>query len=158
MPGASVERRYPSVPSEEAIEVDDPEFAVTSDQAAVAAAKVSCWKCHEAIEVICIYCESGVVSGEVLTQFTVSNIWAMDEALSRQLEAWPTFRQVYDQTGQASHFANYCSHCSAVQEDLYLHSEPGDAFFDIPHAEPGAVTLTAIEGRVQLSGDESFVI
>jgi len=45
-----------------------------------------------------------------------------------------------------------------VQEDLYLHSEPGDPFFGIPHAPPGAITLTPLLGRVQLSGDESFEI
>src|SRR5882762_3878013 len=44
----------------------------------------------------------------------------------------------------------------ALQEDLYLHSEPDQPFFCIPRAEPGAVRLTPLEGRVKLSGDESF--
>jgi hypothetical protein len=45
-----------------------------------------------------------------------------------------------------------------VQEDLYLHSEPGEAFFDIPHAAPGVMKLTPLVGQVRLSGDESFEI
>ena len=134
------------------------EFTITSDQAFVASATVSCWKCHSSIEVICLYCESGTVSGEALDQFTIANVWALEDALVRQLEPWPMFRQVYEEEGQGSYFANHCSHCGAVQEDMYLHSEPGDPFFDIPHAAPGVVKLTALEGRVQLSGDESFEI
>src|SRR4051812_6128377 len=61
---------------------DDDEFTITSDQAYVACASVSCWKCHSNIEVICIYCESGIVRDEPLTQFTVSRIWSMDDALT----------------------------------------------------------------------------
>ena len=52
-----------------------------SDQASVASATVSCWKCHSRIEIICLYCERGSVSGEALNQLTVSNVWAMDGVL-----------------------------------------------------------------------------
>ena len=134
------------------------EFTITSDQAFVAAAIASCWNCHSQIEVICIFCDSGIASGEPLTQFSISNVWAMDGGLAQQLKGWPNFRQVYTAGGQESSFANHCPHCGLVQEDLYLHSEPGDPFFDIPHAPPGAVKLTPLVGRVQLSGDESFEI
>src|SRR3954464_4931010 len=48
------------------------DFTITSDEALVAAATVACWQCHSSVEVICIYCESGTVSAEPLTHFTVS--------------------------------------------------------------------------------------
>ena len=134
------------------------EFTITSDQAFVAATTVSCWNCRSRIEVICIFCESGTASGELLTQFSVSHVWAMDGALGRQLEGWGHFRKVNAADGQESYFANHCPHCGAVQDDLYLHTEPDEPFFDIPHAAEGVVRLTPLMGRVQLSGDESFEI
>jgi hypothetical protein len=132
----------------------DDEFGITSEQAYVAATSVACCQCREKIEVICIYCESGMVSGEPLERFTVSEIWAMDDALGRQLESWPFFRYV----GEAGHFANHCPHCAAEQEDMYLHSEPDQPFFSIAQAPAESIRLTALVGRVQLSGDESFEI
>jgi hypothetical protein len=132
----------------------DEEFAITSDQAHVAATSVSCWKCHAKIEVICIYCESGSVSDEPLERFTVSEVWAMDDTLTRQLEPWSFFRYVE----QEGHFANHCPHCAEQQKDMYLHSEPDQPFFSIPRAAPGSIRLTPLVGRVQLSGDESFEI
>ena len=133
---------------------DDEDFSITSTQAYVASTSISCWKCHSKIEVICIYCESGSASDEPLTQFSVSGIWAMDDALARQLEPWPFFKPV----DQESYFANHCAHCGALQEDLYLHSEPDQPFFSIPRAPPGSIKLTPLVGRVQLSGDESFEV
>jgi len=108
------------------------------------------------IEVICIYCESGSVSGEPLTQFTVSGTWAMDDALGRQLKPWPFFRKVPGYS--ESYFANHCPHCGAAQDDLYLHSEPDQPLYSIPRAAPGSIKLTALVGQIQLSGDESFEI
>jgi hypothetical protein len=137
---------------------DDEEFTITSDQAYVASATASCWKCHSKIEVICIYCESGSASEEPLTQFTVSGIWAMDDALARQLEPWPFFKKGYSPEYQESCIANQCPQCGALQEDLYLHSEPDEPFFSIPRAAPGSIKLTPLVGRVQLSGDESFEV
>jgi hypothetical protein len=134
------------------------EFTITSDQAFVAATTVSCWNCHSSIEVICIFCESGTASGELLTQFSVSHVWAMDGALARQLEGWGNFRKVNAGGGQESYFANHCPHCGSLQDDLYLHTEPDEPFFDIPHAAAGVVRLAPLVGRVQLSGDESFEI
>src|SRR6266704_4864304 len=57
-------------------------FGATSDEAFVASAQASCLTCHERIEVICIYCESGTDSeiGDPMTQVTVSSVWAMDKA------------------------------------------------------------------------------
>ena len=60
--------------------------------------------------------------------------------------------------GEENYFANHCPHCGSLQEDLYLHSEPDQPFFSIPRAAPGAVRLTRLEGRVELSGDESFEV
>ena len=139
-------------------DAQDEELSITSDEAYVASATVSCWRCRAQIEVISIYCESGTASGEPLARFTVSHISAMDSALVRQLEPWGTFREGYGEGSQDSYFANHCPHCRALQEDLYLHSEPDQPFFSIPHAAPGAIKLTPLVGRVRLSGDESFEI
>ena len=76
-----------------ATEEDDGEFTITSSDACVAAATISCRRCHADTEVICVHCETGMVSGEALTQFSVSGIWALDTELARQLGPWPTFRK-----------------------------------------------------------------
>jgi hypothetical protein len=136
----------------------DDEFTITSSDAYVAAATVPCQRCRSSIEVICIHCGSGTVSGEPLSGFTVSDIWAMDEDLVRQLRPWPGFREVRDPGEEASSFANHCPRCGALQEDLYLHSEPDDPFFDIPRAPPGSIKLTPLVGPVRLSGDEHFEV
>lgn len=133
-------------------------FTITSSDAYVAVATVPCQRCRSSIEVICIHCERGTVSGEPLDRFTVSEIWAMDEALARQLRAWPFFREVREPDGEGSSFANHCPRCGAPQDDLYLHSEPDEPFFDIPRAAPGSVELTPLDGPVRLSGDEHFEV
>lgn len=136
----------------------DEEFTITSKEGYVAAATTSCQRCHSRIEVICIHCESGTVSGEPLTRFTVSDLRAMDEALARQLEPWPNFRKLSGPDGEASYFANHCPRCGSPQEDMYLHSEPDEPFFNIPRAAPGSIKLTPLEGTIQLSGDEHFEV
>jgi Domain of unknown function (DUF5710) len=133
---------------------DDEDFSIISDEAHVASATVPCFECRQLIEVICIFCTSGTVSDEPLTQFTVSSPWTLDAALMRQLEPWPTFRRVRE----GGYFANHCPHCGAVQEDLYLHSEPDQPFFNIPRAAPDAIKLISLRGRIQLSGNESFEV
>jgi hypothetical protein len=133
---------------------EDEEFRIVADQAYVASATVPCLGCKRKIEIICIFCESGAVSGEPMTQFTVSSPWTLDAALMRQLEPWPTFRLARE----AGYFANHCPHCGAVQDDLYLHSEPDQPFFNIPRAIPDSIKLISLTGRVQLSGNESFEI
>lgn len=127
---------------------------ITSEQAYVAVAMVACFECRAQIEVICIYCESGVVSEEPLEQFTVSGIYAVDDALGEQLKDWPYFR--YGE--EKGYFANYCPHCDAEQDDLFLHSEPDHVFFSIPRAPAGTITLIEIVGKVQLGGSESFAV
>jgi hypothetical protein len=89
---------------------------VTHDEALAALAQASCLKCHESIEVICIYCDSGTDSetGEPMTQFTLSNIWAMDSALAAQLERWRFFRKGIG-AGSSAAFATFGHCCSAVK-------------------------------------------
>ncbi len=134
------------------------EFGISSDQAFVASAQTVCVNCHERIEVICIYGETGTdtETEELLSQFTLSNLWAMDSALRAQLAPWPSFGTAGDADSEEGHFANHCPHCGAMQEDYLLHSEPGDVFFCIPQAEFGSVRLTPLAGRVRMSGDCSF--
>jgi len=137
---------------------DEAEFGVTCDAAFVAAARVACTTCRERIEVICIYCDSGTdeETGEVMTQVTLSNIWAMNGALSAQLARWPFLKKAVGSNSGDGCFANHCPHCGGVQEDYLLHAEPGDVFFCIPQAEPGSVQLTPLAGPIRLSGDTSF--
>jgi Domain of unknown function (DUF5710) len=145
------------LPSPEQIDQPDADvFTITSNEAYVASATTSCQRCHRDIEVLCIYCESGTASDEPLTQFTVSDISAIDESLFVQLLAWPTFHKTTIPPHDV--YANHCPHCSCPQDDVYLHSEPDDVFFDIPASRPGSVKLTPLAGSVALSGDEHFVV
>ena len=134
----------------------DEEFTITSTEAYVAVATTGCQRCHSAIEVICIHCESGMVCGEPLDRLAVSDVWAISDSLARQLGRWPNYRKVIAQNAEDGYFANHCPHCGAVQEDYLLHSEPGDVFFDVSRAEPGSIGFTPLVGRIQVSGDCSF--
>jgi len=138
-------------------EEPDEEFTITSSESYVAAATTSCQRCHSCIEVICIHCDSGTASGQALTRFTVSDVWAMDESLTRQLRPWPMFRRVDPEDG-ASDFAHHCPRCGSPQVDMYLHSEPDEPFFDIPRAPSGSIKLFPLVGTIQLTGDEHFEV
>ena len=137
---------------------EEEEFSIVSSEAYVASAAVRCQQCGASIEVICIHCESGSVSGEPLDRFTVSDVWRMDEALVDQLRRWPTYRRIDDRGMGAGDFANHCAQCGAPQDEDDLHTEPGAPFFNIPPAEQGLITLTPLEGTVRLSGDEHFEV
>jgi len=145
------------LPSAKEVDVRDDEiFTIVSSHAYVASATTPCQRCASNIEVICIHCESGTASGEPLTRFTVSHIWAIDEELTQQLRPWPNFRKTGEPEDEA--FANYCPHCGAPQDDLYLHTEPDDFFFDIPNSPPGSIRLTPLLGTVRISGEEHFQV
>jgi hypothetical protein len=137
---------------------EEEEFPIVSDEAFVAATTIPCHQCGTPIEVICIHCITGTSSDEPLTLFTVSDIYAMDEALIRQLKPWPTFRPIRTRNADPGSFANHCPHCDAIQDDLDLHSEPDSPFFDIPNAPPDSIDLTPLTGTIHLSGDEHFMI
>jgi hypothetical protein len=129
-----------------------------STEVHVAAATTACQRCHSAIEVICVHCTSGRVSGEPLDRFTVSDVWAINDSLARQLGRWPNYRKVIVQNAEDGYFANHCPNCGAPQDDMYLHSEPDEIFFDIPSAAAGSIELTPLAGSIQLSGDEHFQV
>jgi hypothetical protein len=152
---AGFSRWLPSAADED--EVDN-EFPVTSSDAYVAAATVPCEQCHADIEVICIHCATGEVSGEPLTHFTLSDVQAMDEELIQQLRHWPTFRRSTMANGKTGDFVNHCPHCNAPQDDLYLHSEPDSPFFAISRAAPGSIKLTSLVGTIHLTADEHFTV
>ncbi len=130
----------------------DEEFIITSADAHVAAATTACQRCRSAIQVICIHCNSGTVSGEPLSQFTVADVVAVSNSLAEQLRQWPNYREV----AEGGYFANHCPSCGAAQDDMYLHSEPEEPFFDIPSGAPTSLELTPLTGSIQLSGDEHF--
>jgi Domain of unknown function (DUF5710) len=142
------------LPDADIAQNDDETFTIDSSEAYVAAATTACQNCNSNIQAICIYRESGTVLEEPLTQFTVSNVWAVDDELARQLRFWPDFRK----SGRPGNevFANHCPHCGSLQDDLYLHSETDQPFFDIPNAPLGSIRFTPLAGRIQLSGEEHF--
>jgi hypothetical protein len=82
----------------------------------------------------------------------------MDESLAQQLLSWPHYRKVVARGEEGGTFANHCPVCGAVQDEMYLHSEPDQPFFDIPGASPVSIELTSLAGSIQLSGDEHFSI
>lgn len=132
---------------------EDTDFNIISDQASVAAATVPCQECSTSIEVICIYCDRGSASDEPLTQFSVSHITSMSDELREQLRPWPDFRPT-----KGGLFVNTCPTCGTRYDDLYLHTEPGDPFFDIPNQPAESIKLTPLTGTVQLSGGEHFQV
>lgn len=138
-------------------DTDDPDFGLSTHQASVAAAEVSCLQCDAKMDVVCLYCESGMdlVTGESIEQFVVSNIWAVDEALSKELRRWPNFVQHLTDE-QDGIFENHCPECAAVQEDYLLHDEPGDVFFGLSRVPAGSIRFTSLQGEFRLSGDYSF--
>lgn len=138
---------------------DDEEFNITSSEAYVAAAMTPCQHCTATIEVICIHCLTGTASGEPLTRFTISDVWAIDDRLAKQLHPWPTFHRLgASATEPGGGFANHCPHCGTPQDDMFLHTEPDEPFFDIPNSPPDSFKLTPLAGEVQLSGDEHFTV
>jgi hypothetical protein len=142
-------------------EEHEEEFGIVSDRAYVASARVPCAECAAEIEVICVYCESGNVameSDEPLMRFTVSYVWAIDDALALQLARWPSFRMVDRPDHRGGYFANHCPQCGTMLDDELLHSEPDQVFFDIPDAAAGSVVLTPLVGQVRLSGDYRFQV
>lgn len=91
-------------------EADAEGCAIVSHEACVVATTAPCQHCGANIEVICIHCFGGTVMQEPLTQFTVSDIREVDEALAGQLALWPFFRKAPD-----GGFANHCTHCGEPQ-------------------------------------------
>jgi hypothetical protein len=137
-------------------EADAEGYAIVSHEACVVATTTYCQHCGADIEVICIHCFGGTVTEEPLEQFTVSDIREMDEALTSQLALWPYFRRAAELDGV---FANYCTRCGEPQDDMLLHSEPDQPFFDVPEAIVGGqVTCTPLLGTIRLSGDEHFLV
>jgi hypothetical protein len=126
------------------------QYLIESDEAYVACAPVHCQRCAAQIEVITIYCAQGSLEGELLEDFSVMRISAVDDALQAQLSPWPFFRK------KASMFCNHCSHCGAPQQDIDLHCEPDGVFFYMDAVSREAMTLTPLAGRIRLSGEETF--
>jgi hypothetical protein len=135
-------------------------LGIVSEEAFVASARSSCMRCGQDIEVVCIYCASGVDTeiGDPIADFTVFNIWAMDGALVNLIERWPCYRKGVGEDAEEGNYANHCPDCGAMQEDYLLHSEPGDVFFGLAMDTSGAMEFTALEGRVCLSGDYGFEV
>ena len=136
---------------------EDEEFSIISDDAYVASTGITCPHCGQETEVICIHCVTGTASEQSLEQFTVFDIRALNETLLQELKSWPDFRRTME-GGEVGAFANHCSGCGDVIDDMDLHSEPDQVFFDIVHDASGAITLTPISLPIDLSGNEHFVI
>jgi hypothetical protein len=136
---------------------EDEQFSIISNDAYVARTGITCPHCGQETEVICIHCASGTASEQSLEQFTVSDIRAVNETLLQELKSWPGFRRTIE-GGEVGAFANHCSRCGDAIDDMDLHSEPDQVFFDIVHAASGAITLTPISLPIELSGNEHFVI
>lgn len=136
---------------------DDEEFPIHSDDAYVAIAAVTCRRCLRPFDAICIFCRSGTAFEEELNDFTVANVHAVDESLAEQLAAWATYHAP-GTTADPGDWANHCPRCGEPIDDQLLHDEPEDPFFDIPHAERGAIRMVRLEGSIRLSGDEHYTI
>ena len=83
----------------------------------------------------------------------VSHITAMSKELREQLRPWPNFKPT-----KGGLLVNVCQACGARNDDLYLHTEPGDALFDIPSVLTQSIKLIPLAGTIRLSGSEHFQI
>ena len=131
-------------------------YAISSQEAYVLVANVSCWRCRTPMRAVCTYCESGEICGEPYRQFSVSNVTALDASLRHQLLSWPHFRAGYNRAARREYFANHCPRCNALQDDYFLHCEPSGAFFAVNAVPNRIVQRIPLRGRIQLDGDEGF--
>ncbi|HEX4050898.1 MAG TPA: DUF5710 domain-containing protein [Steroidobacteraceae bacterium] len=127
----------------------DEDLLIESPEAFVARARTDCRRCRHSIEVVCVYCRRGTVSGEPLEAFRVQCVWALDEDLRRQLQRWPGYRM----DAREGIYLNHCPQCGAAQDEADLHDEPGQPFHDLCGEVPHGIELEALRGRVCLSGD-----
>src|SRR2546429_8313251 len=67
--------------------------------------------------------------GDCEDDFTITS----DEA--QQLERWPSFKR----TSAEGFYVNHCTNCGAIQDDMYLHTEPDHVFFNIFRAQPASI-------------------
>lgn len=137
------------------ISQDDGDYRILSDEAVVVSGRVRCWHCRADIEVICVYCQTGLVEGEATVDFSVSNVTRIDEVLRRQLARWPNFHPLR-RRGVQGCFANHCPACGRPQDDFYLHCVPGGLFFSFQDPVAQELTIHALLGAVRLSGDEGY--
>jgi hypothetical protein len=140
---------------ERAISNSNGDYRILSDEAVVVSGRVKCWHCQAAIEVVCLYCQTGFVDGEASVDFSVSNVTRIDEALRLQLARWPKYHPLRGRGRQAC-FANHCPACERPQDDFYLHCQPGGLFFSFQDPVAQELTVHALQGMVRLSGDEGY--
>jgi hypothetical protein len=133
----------------------DSDYRILSDEAVVVSGRVKCWNCLADIDVICVYCQTGLIDGEATVDFSVSNLTRIDEALRLQLARWPKYHPVRRRGGRGC-FANHCPSCERPQDDFYLHCLPGGLFFSFQDPVAEALQIYPLQGPVRLSGDEGF--
>jgi hypothetical protein len=135
--------------------IDNSGFRILSDEAVVVSGRIPCWNCRADIEVICLYCQTGLVDGEPTLDFSVSNVTVIDEALRMQLARWPAFHPIR-RRGCDGGFANHCPSCARPQDDFYLHFQPGGIFFSFQDPAAEQLRVYALQGHIRCSGDEGF--
>jgi hypothetical protein len=140
---------------EETMSKAEGDYRILSDEAVVVSGGVKCWHCRADIEVICLYCQTGLVEGEATVDFSISNVTRIDEALRLQLARWPNFHPPRRRGGRGC-FANHCPACQRPQDDFYLHCVPGGLFFSFQDPVAQALTIHALQGTVRLSGDDGY--
>jgi len=105
------------------------------------------------IQVVCIHCASGLVFGDPVSQFTVADVRTSMSHLRDNLVLGQLRKSCRENGGCL--FRESLPGLRAEQDDMYLHSEPDEPFFDIPSAAPAQSSLRA-RGSIELSGDEHF--
>lgn len=134
----------------------DSDYRILSDEALVVSGHVKCWNCKTDLEVICLYCQTGLVDGEATLDFSVSNVTDVDESLRLQLARWPHFHPTRRRSAGYGGFANHCPSCAKPQDDFYLHCQPGGLFFSFQDPVAQELRIHALQGLIRLSGDEGF--
>lgn len=131
---------------------DESSWVIESNEACIAVAQSSCGQCGAKTPVLAIYCMSGLCRGQLLENFSVMHITAVNDTLERQLAPWPFFRS------SLACFRNHCLRCQAPQDDMALHCEPESAFFRMDLEARVSMSIVALSGWIRLNGEETFEI
>lgn len=104
----------------------------------------SCWKCHALDQVHAVVAADVVDVGESGNARTyVYGITNPPPALMDALRLLaPNLRVDLPSNDGVARLTNHCSHCGALQSDVYLFTEPGGPFFGRPpEGHLGAIIL-----------------
>ena len=86
-------------------------------------------------------------------------VFIENEIAGKIKRLFPNYKIAYSKTAESSYRANHCEQCGALQGDLFLHSEPGGAFFPLEIEEYEQLTFITVPSKfdVEIDADYSWL-